>query len=198
MQGHGDPDMSSFCPRTELARLHEDLIAIRRLLERPGEELALVAPRVSGWSADQHLAHLALANELVCRNVKSLLKGEGPLLVDKGEPPPDALAVLQAGRFPRGAAQAPRMVRPPEQVRRDYLIEWIEGNLREFDQLASQGDAIEAAAKRIPHQVLGPLSAVQWVRFAATHTRHHLDIAREVQAAAMARQKGSTAQDRRC
>jgi hypothetical protein len=35
----------------------------------------------------------------------------------------------------------------------------------------------------VPHQILGPLTAARWVRFAAMHTRHHLDIAREVLAA---------------
>ncbi len=185
--------MSGFCPRTDLAQLRENYATIRRMLELRAGDLDRVVPEVSGWSADQHLAHLSLANELVCRNVRSLIKGEGPLLVDAGEPPPEALGVLRAGRLPRGAAQSPRMVRPPEQVRREYLVEWIEGNLREFDLLASQCDAIEAASRRIPHQILGPLSAVQWVRFGSTHTRHHLDIAREVLSASMSRSEGSTA-----
>ena len=30
------------------------------------------------------------------------------------------------------------------------------------------------------HQLLGPLSAALWVRFAAVHTRHHLLITREM------------------
>jgi hypothetical protein len=178
--------VSEFCPATELARLREDYVAIERLIERSSAELARVAPRVSGWSAEQHLAHLALANELVCRNLRSLLRGSGALVVPTGEPPPDALAVLQSGRFPRGAAQSPRMVRPPEVVRRDFLLEWLEQSRQEFESLAALSGEIEAAAQRIPHQILGALTAVQWVRFAAMHTRHHLDIAREVLAATTA------------
>ncbi|HVS17034.1 MAG TPA: DinB family protein [Planctomycetota bacterium] len=172
--------MSDFCAATELARLREDYVAIERLLQRSDERLARVVPPVSGWSAEQHLAHLALANELVCRNLRSLLKGSGALVIDEGDPPADALAVLESGRFPRGAAQAPRMVRPPEQVRRDYLADWLAGNRLDFDELSARTGEIEAASKRIPHQVLGPLTAARWLRFAAMHTRHHLDIAREV------------------
>jgi hypothetical protein len=172
--------MDDFCPATELAQLREDYVAIQRLLARDPEVLDRKAPHVSGWSAAQHLAHLALANELVVRNLRSLLKGEGPLVVEEGVTPPDALAVLQSGRFPRGAAQAPRMVRPPEEVRRDYLGEWIAQGLEEFAELAARSDAILAAPRFIPHQVLGPLTAARWVRFASMHTRHHLDIAREV------------------
>jgi hypothetical protein len=176
--------VSDFCPATELARLREDYGAIARLLERSGEGLGRIAAPVSGWSAEQHLAHLALANELVCRNLKSLLRGSGPLVQDEGEPPPEALAVLQSGRFPRGAAQSPRMVRPPEQVRRDFLAEWLESNRLDFEELSARTGEIEAAGKRITHQVLGPLTAARWLRFAAMHTRHHLDIAREVMATA--------------
>lgn len=180
--------MTAFDPGSEIAHLREDLAAILRLLERSADELGRPASWISGWSAEQHLAHLALANELVCRNVRSLLKGQGALVIDEGEPPPEALAVLAAGRFPRGAAQAPRMVQPPDPVRRDYLSEWLQGNARDFAELAGRGAEIEAATQRIPHQVLGPLTAAQWVRFAAMHTRHHFDIAREVLAATRARQ----------
>jgi hypothetical protein len=175
--------MLDLCPATELAHLREDYLAIERLLARDPEELERRAQHVSGWSAVQHLAHLCLANELVVRNVKSLLKGLGPFVQDAAEPAPEALAVLQSGRFPRGAAQSPRMVRPPEVVRRDFLAQWVAEGQLEFAALAEQGDAILRAKKCIPHQVLGPLNAARWVRFAAMHTRHHLDIAREVLAA---------------
>lgn len=184
--------MNPFCPQTELAGLREDFIAIGRMLTIEPADLARPAAWISAWSPEQHLAHLSLANELVCRNIKSLIKGAGALVVDGGEPPPDALAVLQSGTFPRGAAQAPRMVRPPETVVRAYLEEWLEGNRAEFEELAGRTDEIEAATCRIPHQVLGPLTAVQWVRFAAMHTRHHLEIAREVLAATMQRQGEAT------
>jgi len=180
--------MDDFSPQTELAGLREDFVAIERMLEIAPEELARTATWVSGWSAEEHLAHLALANELVCRNVRSLIKGQGLLVVDEGEPPPEALAVLAAGRFPRGAAQAPRMVRPPDPVQREFLVEWLQENRAEFEELAGRCDEIEAATKCVPHQILGPLSASRWVRFAAMHTRHHLDIAREVLAATMQRQ----------
>ena len=175
--------MLTLCPATELAHLREDYLAIERLLARDPEELERKAQHVSGWSAVQHLAHLCLANELVVRNVKSLLKGFGPLVQDATEPAPEALAVLQSGRFPRGAAQSPRMVRPPEVVQREFLVQWVAEGQVEFAALAEQDAAILRAQLCIAHQVLGPLNAARWVRFAAMHTRHHLDIAREVLAA---------------
>lgn len=174
---------SEFDPQSEFAALRALYAEIAEWLARPVEELNRSAPNVSGWSAEQHLAHLSLANELVVRNLKSLLKGAGPFVVESGEPVPGALAILASGQVPRGQAQAPRIVRPPETVEREYLLEWIAGNERDFAELALRSAELAAARHKVPHQVLGPLTAAQWVRFASIHTRHHLAIAREVLAA---------------
>ena len=143
--------------------------------------LARVVREVSGWSSEQHLAHVALANELVLRNLKSLATGQGHLLVREAESNPRALAVLAAGKLPRGQAQSPRMVRPPERVDRallELLLADGRAALREIDP-----ETLPVGEPKIPHQLLGPLDAPQWARFAAVHTRHHLAIVREVLAA---------------
>lgn len=169
-----------FDPRADFALLRELFDEIDQWLARPREELLRVAPAVSGWNAEQHIAHVSLANELITRNLKSLIRGSGPLVLASGEPVPGALEILVSGTVPRGQAQAPRMVRPPETVERAYLVEWLAENRRGFAEAEAQLAELEAATSRIPHQVLGPLSAAQWVRFAAIHTRHHLAIARDV------------------
>jgi hypothetical protein len=172
--------VSAFEPRANLAALRSSYAEIARWLALPRERLHRVDVAVSGWNAEQHVVHVSLANELVGRNLKNLLKGSGMLVVDSGEPVDGALDILASGRIPRGQAQAPRIVRPPELVERAYLQEWLEGNRRDFAEAAERVDELERASKRIPHQVLGSLTAVQWVRFAAVHTEHHLAIAREL------------------
>jgi hypothetical protein len=172
--------MASFDPRADLAQLDALYTEIRAWLALPRERVLRVDPEISGWNAEQHVVHCSLANELVGRNLKSLLKGAGLLVVDTGEPVEGALEILASGRIPRGTAQAPRIVRPPELVERAYLLEWLEGNEREFAEARQRLDELVAAPKRIPHQILGPLTAVQWVRFAAVHTAHHMAIAREL------------------
>ncbi len=158
-----------------LARLQE---LIERWLAEHEPALPRVAAGVSGWSAEQHLAHVALANELVLRNLKSLAKGSGLLVVEGGEPVPGALEILAGGRIPRGAAQSPRIVRPPAAVERALLLEWLADARRELAALDPH--AIRSTNQRIPHQILGPLDAPQWLRFGVVHSRHHLAIAREV------------------
>ncbi len=165
---------------SEFASLERSYAEIERLLAAPSEAVQRVAPEISGWSVEQHVAHLSLANELVVRNLRSLLKGGGPFVVEAGEPPPEAIAILAAGVLPRGRAQSPRIVRPPEAVNREYLAEWLAGNARDFADLRGQATELAACSKKVPHQILGPLTALEWVRFASTHTEHHLAIAREV------------------
>jgi hypothetical protein len=174
---------TEFSLESEFASLDESYREIERLLALPAETARRVAPAVSGWSVEQHLAHLSLANELVARNLRSLLKGAGPFVLASGEAPPEALAVLAAGRLPRGKAQSPRIVRPPDTVNREYLSDWLAGNRRDFEELRGKCEELRATTGKVPHQILGPLNAVQWTRFAAVHSRHHLDIAREVAAA---------------
>lgn len=173
-----------FSIEEQFTSLDRSYAEIDALLALPGDVARRAVEGVSGWSVEQHIAHLSLANELVARNLRSLLKGAGPFVVDSGEPPAEALAVLAAGKFPRGRAQAPRIVRPPEAVNREYLSEWLAGNRSDFSELRRRDLEFAACAKKVPHQVLGPLSAAQWLRFAATHTLHHLEIAREILASA--------------
>lgn len=160
-----------------------DLDALRGLLARidgfvAHPAFASVAPAISGWSAEQHVAHLTLANELVLRNLKNLARGEG-LLVQRGaRPSPEATALLAAGAIPRGRAQSPRMVRPPEVIERELLLGWLADGVRGYAELDPAGLRDDDVC--VPHQLLGPLNGVHWMRFALVHTRHHLVIAREV------------------
>lgn len=177
--------MSSFDVRRDLDALRALCGTIDALLELDPATLSAVAPDVSCWSSEQHLAHVALANELVLRNLKSLAKGSGMLVVKGGEAHPRALELLAAGRLPRGEAQAPRMVRPPERVERELLLQWLADGKRELDALDPA--QLVASDLKVPHQLLGPLDAPQWARFGAVHARHHLVIVDEVLAALGAR-----------
>lgn len=173
--------MTAFDPARDLADLGTLYDALDELY---GDEalLATLVPERSGWSIEQHLAHVALANELVLRNVASLVAERGALIVRGGEPHPRALDVLATGRIPRGQAQAPRMVRPPERVQRALLRQWLTDGRAALAAL--DRSTLVASELRIPHQLLGPLDAPQWARFGVVHTRHHLEIVAEIRASA--------------
>jgi len=177
--------MSAFDPAIQLPHLRALCAVIDEIVDGHAGTLDASAPAISGWSAEQQLAHVALANELIVRNLQSLARGSGVLVVRGGEPIDGALRMLSAGVIPRGRAQSPRMVRPPAEFDRELLLRWINDDRREIEKLDPA--SIVASELRVPHQLLGPLDAPQWLRFAVVHTRHHLEIAREVVKASDAR-----------
>jgi len=168
----------------ELAILAAAFQEFEELRASEGARLHARAGAVSGWSAAQHLYHVALATDLALRNVRALANDDGARLVPADGPPSElARAVLSGGGPGRGATQAPRMVRPGEVVDPGFLADELargRATVRELEQALA---AIAAAPRRIPHQELGPLSALEWLRFARLHARHHGAIAAEVLAA---------------
>jgi len=161
----------------DFAELERGLARLRVIAGLQAERTEARRPEISGWCALEHVAHVSLANELIVRNLESLVAGAGLLVQSGGEPVPGALEILESGVIPRGRAQSPRMVRPPARIDRALLAEWLATAETGFASFAAQPERIAAASGRIPHQLLGPLSAPQWVRFAMVHTRHHLAIA---------------------
>ena len=170
---------------SDLPRLDALLARVDRLFELPEETLRRAAPEVSTWSAGEHLFHITLANDLSLKNALNLIAGRGRLRRERKPLHPRAAEVLERGVFPPGA-QAPRFVTPPPQpdltVARDIQRE-VTAAAR---QVREQRAELEAAPQGIPHQILGVLSAAEWVRFARAHTAHHLGIARRVLAGAPA------------
>lgn len=168
-------------PQDDLRALLAHYEWIDAVLAAAHPALRSAAPAVSAWDAEHHVAHVALANELVLRNLKSLAAGAGALVQQGGDPIPQAYELMASGVIPRGRAPAPRMVRPPERVDPALLRQWLDEAQAGYRALDPR--SVVASELRIPHQLLGPLDAVQWLRFGAVHTRHHLVIAREALAA---------------
>lgn len=166
--------------RDDLRAYREAAHDVERLLT--GESALLERPieRISGWSPVQHVAHLTLANELVLKNMLSLAKGAGMLVVFEASQIPRALEVLAAGKLPRGEAKSPRMVVPPTDVDTRVAREWAAKFTSDLEAHTTTLNLDHTPRCYVPHQLLGPLDLAQWVRFGLIHTRHHLTIAREI------------------
>src|SRR4029450_3070868 len=72
-----------------------------------------VLERVSLWSPAQHACHIALVNEAALTKVEEILEGRAAAVPDSGLNLSGWL-VLGIRRLPRGRANAPRSVVPPE------------------------------------------------------------------------------------
>jgi len=151
----------------------------RTALEWDEERLFGRHPSASGWSPAEHLFHLCLASELVVRNLRMLGKGPGGMVLEAGEPIPEARPILATGILPRGT-KAPRMVTPPDDFDRAFLADLVESGSRDLERQSESVTALFDKTWTIPHQTLGPLTAEGWVRFARMHGVHHWRIVREV------------------
>ena len=129
------------------------------------------ADDVSHWDVRQHLDHLMITDSKILEALNLGLSGE---LRDEpgGKPKLMGYFILWTGFIPRGKGRAPEFVRPTdrppseiaaalEETRNGYLA--IESRLGEVEQLQATR----------PHPILGDFNAVQWLRFAHLHHRHH-------------------------
>lgn len=148
------------------------------VLAWPDERLFGRAAGVSGWSAAQHLDHLAKANGRALKGVRML--AEGALAGEAGRPNLAGLLVLGLGRLPRGRAQAPAFTLPPEEPGRGELEHSLARNRQALSALAPHLPALSHLEGRLRHPRLGMLDAPQWLRFVRIHSTHHLAIIRDV------------------
>ncbi len=142
------------------------------------EQLSRVQPESSKWSPAQHLFHVLLANEMSLKNAESLVARKGMLIRPFGALSSGAEAIIARGRIPRGAAESPRFVRPRDKVDLGFVRDLVGSTLAQVKALDAA--TVEDAPDCVPHQILGDLSATEWLRFARMHTAHHLVIVREL------------------
>lgn len=165
--------------RYDAAREYERLRAFYEeaaaLLAWPDERLFGKAERVSSWSPAQHLSHLTLTNRLIFRNLERLVGGDRSALSESG-PNLAGRLILRFGRFPRGRARAPEFAIPPDDLARANLAQALAHNRAAFDRLEPLLPNLAHLPGRTPHPRLGPLSAVEWLRFTRIHSLHHLTI----------------------
>lgn len=173
------PDFDPIADRQQVDR---SLKEFQSFVDRLGAALNTRVPDVSGWSAAQHLFHVTLATDLGLGNVLALRRGKGVLIREDGELHPETRAILLSPEIPRGQADAPRMVRPPEIVEASQITTELQHAQHSLLELDNLGGSLADCPGWIQHQVLGPLQAVHWMRFCALHAEHHAKIVREIEA----------------
>jgi len=167
--------------RTELRVLREYYRKLSELVGLADGPLDAHATQVSKWSVAQQACHIFLVNGAAFRNIRKLCAGE-----KEAEGPARGLTwtgllVLACRWIPRGRGRAPQAVVPPAEVSRDRLAELLEESRRELEEIGALSGAMGHRKGRIRHFIFGELDALQWLRFARIHTRHHLKIIRDIQ-----------------
>lgn len=125
-----------------------------------------VSQAVVAW----HLDHLLIT----MNNISDSLKISNPNEFESSFNP-RKLIVLTSGIIPRGVAQSPASVRPPDII----LTEDIQANLKSArENLLLVLDLDENVY--FNHPVFGKLNKAQTLRFLQVHTNHHLKIVRDI------------------
>tara|TARA_R110002126_G_scaffold25583_7_gene87524 strand:- start:1055 stop:1585 length:531 start_codon:yes stop_codon:yes gene_type:complete len=166
-------------PTTDRPALLAALTAFQERLQQAGTRRSDVLAGVSGWAVDQHAYHAALAASLALQNVTNLVAEKGVLIRLEAEPSALFPKLVELG-FPRGQTKSPRMVVPPDAVDPEILTQELTGAITATLELETILGRISDAPGFIPHQLLGALTAEQWLGFARMHTEHHLMIATEI------------------
>lgn len=138
-------------------------------------------PGVSDWTPAQHVYHLARTNASMLKAAQLLTLGradaETPALKPAGE------RILEQGTIPRGVADAPDFVRPPDDFGDATLRETVDRSRQKFDDVLGLGaSAVTDAEGGLTHPLWGTLTAPQWVRAARIHAEHHLAILDDIAA----------------
>lgn len=160
-------------PAAESEDLGPELALLRRYLEAEAGRPTM--PRITGWSRDQHLDHVLRVLRNILKAVALLVTGDDPRILDDGEPTAAGRRILASGTIPRGRADAPETTLPAEPGLTDLQTLFDDVAAR-HERLVPHLPALPSLPGRLPHPVLGPFSATQWMRFAKIHTRHHLAI----------------------
>lgn len=163
----------------EIERIRDVLDAFEATLDADDEALFEARPGVSDWSPAQHLYHVCGATAMMLKAATVLAAG-----AVEGEPASlseDGRSILTSRTIPRGVAQAPSRTQPPDDLGRDALRDSLK---RCRAKLTSAEQAVQADVptdRGLEHPAWGTLTAPQWLRAAAIHTQHHLDIVDDVQ-----------------
>ena len=127
----------------------------------------------------QQLAHVCLVASSIQTALRRLLRGGG----GEDRSLESTRELLASGAFPRGVAQAPTSLVRAESPDADEVRALLGKARVRWAGLATQASALAEAEGTLPHPLLGPLDAREWVRFAHVHGRHHLTIVEEILAA---------------
>ncbi|MDA8017856.1 MAG: DinB family protein [Thermoanaerobaculia bacterium] len=161
-----------FTPTGRSRRHYRDLVAqfdpLLELMDDP-QTLSKRDDAISRWSVGEQLEHIAKVDGKIFEAIEALLAdpSEGT-----GTPVRLARVLLLLGRFPRGRGKSPKALVATGidlgQVR--SMLEQRRDSWRVFGPRLPE---VVASRARAPHPSLGDFNALQWLRFAQIHIRHH-------------------------
>jgi len=147
------------------------------------EVVAHVDTPISKWSIGQHLHHVAISTSSMGMVVRGILKGRTEAVMPDPDQAAVARAIFETGQIPRGKGKAPEGAVPEDAPTGEEIQAAVQKARSRWSSLMDKHAELENSIGRLPHPLLGPLTAAEWVRFTAVHEEHHLHIIAEILAA---------------
>lgn len=147
--------------------LNQEMEALKASLKYADKHVSTVSINNVDW----HIYHALLVISGVC----ALLKQSTP---QDYQPKFSFLkfGIMATGIIPRGKAKAPKTVVPPTKIDSDEILQL-------FSKVEHQLNSLEQLDKNhfYKHHLFGDLNLKKSVRFLGIHTRHHLEIIRDIE-----------------
>ncbi len=140
---------------------------------------AASAESVSGWGVARQVNHVGIALNLIAQVIEGMLANpeQGAGL---GPTQPFAMPMLEAGSIPRGRGQAPKFLHPPATPAAAETRALLQSAKDRWDALGAKRGQMKQTPATFQHFALGHFTCVQWARFMAVHTAHHLKIIHDI------------------
>jgi hypothetical protein len=148
----------------------EELKNIIQELENKIPNQELLNPLVSKSSVGWHIEHILLTMNLVIESIHKSNPEDYKRTFNLNR-----FIVFTLNKIPRGKVRAPRVVQPKEDFTTDSLIghlEKVKTNLEKLNTLS--------ANSYFEHPFMGQLNLNPTIRFIKIHTKHHLNIIKEI------------------
>ncbi len=164
----------------DLAKIEQQWEALGAILQ-DAPRFDLRHPATSGWGCGEHAGHSVIAASGIAKGIERALAEPDR---DRNEKASEgAETLLRGGVFPRGVVQAPERLDPTTRSRAEFVA-MASSAAAAWSTLAARQDALAECPARFRHLMLGYLTSVEWIRFCAIHTAHHLMLVREIEGAA--------------
>ncbi len=144
----------------------------------PEDKLFEIKPAVSNWSIGHHIHHISRAHGTVA---KMLARMEAGRMGEEGlEGIPAGLKIVYDGVIPRGR-KSPEFAEPAADLNYQKLEKDFGRLQRSVAELKPMLPRLEKITYSFPHIYLGPLNALEWLRFTCVHIQHHVTIMHEIE-----------------
>ena len=152
--------------------IQKGLAVYKDLLNGISEEHFQTLPFDGGWSHAQLYSHIIHVNKLSLISIERCINRTANK--DSRRTDWRIRLIMLLGKLPPGRIKAPeRIAAKVSQITKEEAKNQLLRFSERLDQISTK-ISLAPPDQKISHPRMGPLSALQWLRFIDIHTRHHI------------------------